>query len=187
MNRGKPAAAAIEMSDRIFHLLVAEGSKRTIQRHHLDRLNILIQASHQGGGQSNGHISRTQRVAYNTVKTWRRRWVEFYPFLQTYAIGPTAEGVSDSALMLKILSYLEDAPRSGAPKTFTLAQTQQIVALACRKPSDFDIEMTTWTHEMLAHVAIAQGIVARISPRYVGVLLKKKPLATAQIGVLAIP
>jgi transposase len=183
MNRGKPAAPAIVMSDRIFGLLVEESHKRTIQCHHLDRLNILTRASCQGGGQSNGQISRELSVANNTVKKWRKRWTEFYPAILAYE---SEAEMSDSALMLKILSYLEDAPRSGAPKTFTLAQTQQIVALGCRKPSDYGIEMTTWTHEMLAHVAIAEGIVERISPRYVGILLKKKPLATAQIGVLAV-
>ena len=80
--------------------------------------------------------------------------------------------------MVKILSYLEDAPRSGAPKIFTLAQTQQIVALACQKPTEHGIEMTTWTHEMLAHIAISKGIVDTISSRYVGILLKKKPPST---------
>ncbi len=117
-------------------------------------------------------------VTYNTVKTWRLRWTRIYPAILTYAEGPTGEGVSDSALMAKVLSYLEDTPRSGAPKIFTLSQTQQIVALACQKPTEHGIEMTTWTHEMLAHVAMSKGIVKTISSRYVGVLLKKKPTST---------
>jgi transposase len=178
MSRGKPSAPAIEMSDRIFNLLVDEQRKRTIKRHHLERLDILIRGSHQGGGISNGQIVRDLSISYNTVKTWRTRWTEFYPAILTYEKGLTGEGVSDSALIIKILSYLEDAPRSGAPKTFTLSQTQQIVALACQKPTEHGIEMTTWTHEMLAHVAMSKGIVESISSRYVGVLLKKKPTST---------
>jgi transposase len=178
MSRGKPAAPAIYMSDRIFNLLVDERGKRTIKGHHLERLDILIPASHQGGGHSNGQIVRDLSISYNTVKTWRTRWTAIYPALLTYELGPTGEGVSDRALMVKILSYLEDAPRSGAPKKFTLSQTQQIVALACQKPTEHGVEMTTWTHEMLAHVAISKGIVETISSRYVGVLLKKKPTST---------
>lgn len=58
-------------------------------------------------------------------------WTTFYPAILIFQQGSTGEGVSDSALIVKILSYLEDAPRPGIPKTFTLAQTQQIVALAC--------------------------------------------------------
>ena len=179
MSRGKPIAPAIEMSARIFNLLVEESRKRTIKRHHLERIDILIRASHQGGGHSNGQIVRDLSISYNTVNTWRIRWSGFYPAILTDEKGPTGEGLSDSAFMVKILSYLEDAPRSGAPKRFTLSQTQQIVALACQKPVEHGIEMTTWTHEMLAHVAISKGIVESISSRYVGVLLKKKPTSTS--------
>ena len=178
MSRGKPAAPAIEMNDGIFNLLVEERRKRTIKRHHLERIDILTRASHQGGGRSNGQVVRDLSVSYNTVKTWRARWTTFYPAILAVEKGATGEGASDGALMVKILSYLEDAPRSGAPKTFTLSQTQQIVALACQKPADHGIEMTTWTHEMLARVAMSKGIVERISSRYVGVLLKKKPAST---------
>lgn len=178
MSRGKPAAAAIELSNRIYTLFVEESRKRTIKRHHLERINILISASTQGGAKSNGQISRDLALSYNTVKTWRNRWTSFYPAILTFEEGPTGEGVSDTVLMVKILSYLEDAPRSGAPRIFTLAQTQQIVALACQKPTEHGIEMTTWTHEMLAHIAISKGIVDTISSRYVGILLKKKPPST---------
>jgi len=179
MGRGKPAAPAIEMTERIYNILLSESQKRTISKHYFERISILLLASTFGGGQSNGHIQRSLGVSYNTVKKWRNRWSHFYPAILAYELGSSGQVVSDSALLSKILSYLEDAPRSGAPKTITLAQTQQITALACQKPSEHDIEMTTWTHEMLAQVAIQKGIVKTISPRYVGVLLKKKPVATA--------
>jgi putative transposase len=179
MNRGKPAAAPIEMSSRIYALLVTESNKRTLKRHHLDRIRILLQASEQGGGQSNGQIKRNLAVSYNTVKVWRNRWTQIYPAVLAFEVGPTGKGVSDAVLVAKILSYLEDAPRPGTPPTFSLAQRQQIVALACQKPTDHGIEMTTWTHEMLAHVAMSLGIVATISSRYVGVLLKKATTPTA--------
>lgn len=178
MRRGKPAAPAIELCPRIYDLFVEESRKRTIKRHHLERINILLNASVQGGGKSNGQITRDLKLSYNTVKTWRNRWTLLYPAILTFEQGLSGEGVSDGILMAKILSYLEDAPRPGAPKTFTLAQTQQIIALACQKPSEHGIEMTTWTHEMLAHVAQSLGIVETISSRYVGILLKKKPTAT---------
>lgn len=180
MSRGKPASAAIEMSDRIFNLLVAASNQRTLKRHHYERIGIVLRASnHQGGSRSNGQISRDLSIALNTVKTWRKRWTSAYSAILAYESGLAGEGVSDAALLVKILSYLEDAPRSGAPKTFTLAQTQQIVALACQTPAEYGIEMTTWTHEMLARVAISKGIVETISSRYVGILLKKMPPSTA--------
>lgn len=75
----------------------------------------------------------------------------------------------------RLISTLKDSPRSGAPKTITLAQEKQIIALACEHPADYQIEMADWTHEMLAKVVIAKGIVASISSRQVGRILKKQP------------
>ncbi|TAG96581.1 MAG: helix-turn-helix domain-containing protein [Sphingobacteriales bacterium] len=78
------------------------------------------------------------------------------------------------------MKRLDDLPRSGAPKRISLSQEQQIVALACEKPRDHGVEMTNWTHEMLARVAISKGILESISSRYVGEILKKKQVATSQ-------
>jgi putative transposase len=55
-----------------------------------------------------------------------------------------------------------------------MAQKQQITALACRKPQDYGIPITQWNREMLAQVAMAQGIVETISPRYISELLKNQ-------------
>jgi putative transposase len=57
----------------------------------------------------------------------------------------------------------------------SLAEKQRLMALACQKPEDFGIPVTQWNREMLAQVAQAQGIVKKISPRYVGKLLKNPP------------
>jgi putative transposase len=84
-----------------------------------------------------------------------------------------------------MLAVLEDAPRSGAPVRISMAQKQQITALACRKPQDYGIPVTQWNREMLAQVAVAQGIVETISPRYISELLKNQRTTTAQIRLLA--
>lgn len=83
------------------------------------------------------------------------------------------ETVSDKQLLDKMLEILSDIPRSGKPKQITLAQEQQIVALAREKPEDYGIPMTQWNREMLAHVAKTEGIVKTISPRYISDILKK--------------
>ncbi len=175
MSRGKPPAAAIEMHERIYDLLYQESCKRTIQSHHRERINIILMASHIGGGHANGHIERTLSLAYNTVKTWRNRWSIRYPSILTFEKGQDGTGVSDTILLNHILSHLEDEPRPGAPKIFTTAQVQQISAIACQKPSEHGFELTNWSHGRIAQAAIAKGIVETISPRYVGILLKKMP------------
>ena len=78
-------------------------------------------------------------------------------------------------------NVIKDAPRSGAPKKFTLAQEQAIVALACSKPRDYGIEMTDWNMEMLCNVAASKQIVESISTSQVSRLLKNTNLTTTQI------
>ncbi len=177
MGRGKPPAAAIPISERQYRLLETERRKRTTLRQYGERIPILLRASQ---GESNGHIKGELGLSLNTVKTWRKRWQEAYARRLAFEQGPDSQGVSDSALLDQMLTCLQDLPRSGTPKTITLAQQEQIVALACRKPADFALPFSSWTHQLLAQVAIREGLVPRIWSRYIGTILKKTPLATPQ-------
>lgn len=170
MGRGLPPAPPIPMTDRQYRLLEKEYRKRTTLQQNRSRIGILLGASR---GESNSQVSRSLGVALNTVKSWRNRWEKSYPDLVKYASGPAGDGISDRALLNRMLELLKDLPRSGKPKEISLEQEQQIIALACQKPEDYGIPVTDWTHEMLAKVAIAQGIVERISGRWVGSILKK--------------
>lgn len=67
---------------------------------------------------------------------------------------------------------LSDAPRSGAPATFTAEQTCAIVALACEKPEEADVPFSHWSASDLAREAVRRGLVPKISPRTVGRFLK---------------
>jgi hypothetical protein len=118
-------------------------------------------------------------ISLNTVKSWRRRWESAYDDLVIYESHLHNQQVSPLDFRKRLINTLKDLPRSGAPKIITLAQEKQIIALACRKPADYQVEMTDWTHEMLAKVAIAKGIVASISSRQVGRILKKHPSPTS--------
>ena len=122
-------------------------------------------------GQSNSHIKRALGISLNTVKLWRSRWTAEYAGLLKYESSPD--------LYDGLYSFLQDLPRSGTPKTFTFAQEQKIVALACDKPCHHGLEMTVWTHEMLALTAKAQNIVRDISARQVGRILKNTPAPTS--------
>ncbi len=82
-------------------------------------------------------------------------------------------GKKDYEIVNLILEVLSDRYRPGTPKRITIDQEEQIRALACTRPSEHNIPMTNWTHAMLAHVAMIEGIVDTISSRYVGVILKK--------------
>jgi putative transposase len=68
---------------------------------------------------------------------------------------------------------LSDAPRCGAPPTFTAEQTCAIVALACEAPEASGVPLSHWSASDLAREAVKRGLVPAISPRTVGRFLKR--------------
>jgi transposase len=63
-----------------------------------------------------------------------------------------------------------DAPRSGAPATFTPRQQQQVVALACTDPPE---GRSRWTLELLCEHAAKRGFVTSVSKSEVALWLKE--------------
>jgi len=89
-----------------------------------------------------------------TASTWRHRWLD-------------ADAGADVA------ARLGDAPRSGAPATFTPEVICQIVALSCKDPETLDIPLSHWSQSELARQAVQRGIVESISHGSVGRFLKR--------------
>lgn len=170
MSRGKPAIA-IPMTSRHYQILVNYSQKRTISHEESFRSKILIFA-HEG--KNNMSIARTLQTTVNTVKKWRKKWLNSYEQILIFESGVNQQGVSEKELLNRLLEVIKDEPRSGAPKRITLEQENQIVAISCKKPKDYGIIMNKWTHEQIANVAIQQGVISSISGRYVGTILKKK-------------
>ncbi len=176
MGRGQAPAAAISMTLMQRKLLEEIALKHSTPQQKAKRANILILANQ---GYSNAHIKREIGTSLNTVKEWRKRWLSTSEELTKYENYFNQGQFSLLDYRKRVIELLTNQTRSGAPKTITLSQEQQIIALACEEPVDHQIEMTDWTHEMLAHVAVAKGIVASISSRQVGRILKKKSTSTA--------
>lgn len=170
MPSGLPPVPPLKMTARQYQLLESKSKKHKTGNQEVKRLKILLKGSK---GQSNCSISRELGITVKTVKSWRDKWDLAYEKLLIYEQGKLGEGVSDKELLEEMMTVLKDKPRSGKPPVFTLSQKQQIVTLACRKPSEYGIPINRWTHEMLAKVAQAEKIVKSISPRHVGGILKK--------------
>jgi len=77
-----------------------------------------------------------------TAGHWRRRW-------------------RDAAPSAGVAARLSDAPRSGAPATFTPETICQIMALACEDPETLDVPISHWSQSELARQSVARGIVKR--------------------------
>jgi transposase-like protein len=99
-------------------------------------------------------IARQLGVWPKTVRHWRSRW-----------LASSAEAAA--------AARLQDAPRPGAPGTFTPEQICEIVALACEPPENSELPLSHWSQSELAREAVRRGIVGGISHGSVGRFLKK--------------
>lgn len=169
--RGLPSALPLAVNERIRILIEKEVQKVSIPYRYKRRLEFIIDGI---TGKSIEHTKAKYNSHRQTINKWRKRWKESIDdLIELSDQNVTGMALKNHELITMIFEVLSDKPRSGTPKRITLEQESQIRALACTRPTDHGIEMTTWTHEMLCHVIKAKDIVDEISSRYVGVILKK--------------
>lgn len=170
-----PEPPPLQLSPPEEHLLERITQRHTAPQNLVRRAHIILAAAE---GLNNSQIARRIDSGLNTVKRWRRRWVEAQPRFQT---------VADDAKKLeaRIIDTLSDEHRSGAPPTFSAEVVAGIIALACQKPEDFGRPVTHWTPRELAEEAIKQGLVESISPRQAGRFFKRSRAAAASESHLA--
>ena len=126
------------------------------------RIRIVLGAA---AGQRNEPLARQLHCTPSTVRKWRARWAA--------AAAPLAAAEAEATeLQTIIATVLADAPRPGAPDTFTAEQIIQVINLACTPPAAAGRPVERWTPRELADEAVKQGIVTSISPRSVGRFLK---------------
>ena len=139
------------------------------------RVKIVLAAA---SGQCNAPIAAQLGCSPTTVRLWRGRWAAAEAALA--AVEPDA-----ADLRTTIAAVLADAPRPGAPDTFTAEQIVQLINLACTPPPDSDRPVDAWSHRELADEAVTRGIVAAISPSSIGRFLKTGRSQTAPQPLLA--
>jgi putative transposase len=120
------------------------------------RARIVMQAA---DGMAVRASARALGVWPKTVRYWRKRWRQ------------AAEGQS-------VPERLSDAPRSGAPATYTPEQICALVAMTCENPSESARPISHWSQREIADEAMRRGLVPSISQRSVGRFLKKRPTSS---------
>ena len=110
-------------------------------------------------------VARRLETTRTTVRRWRRHWLK-------------RPGCA-------VPERLQDAPRPGAPATFSAEQWCQIIALACEPPEASGRPISHWTPRELADEARKRGIVETISERHGGRFLKLGRSQAAPESVLA--
>ena len=176
MGRGQSPAPAIPMSTHQREMLLSLVGKHSLGQQLAKRIRILLLAAE---GYSNSEVKRSVGVALNTVKSRRKRWLSHYDDLIESERLLQQGLISASDYQSTLMLVIEDNARSGAPKIITFTEEQQIVALSSDHPCNHGVEMGRWTHQMLAKVAVAKGIVNSVSPAQVGRILKKPPASTS--------
>lgn len=125
-------------------------------------------------GLSMTQIGKNLGCSRNLAGRWRDRFAKGQAQWAVSAGGASADQWDLDTLAGKVIELLQDRERSGAPAKFTPEQLCQIIALACEiTPEECHRPVSHWTARELADEATHRGIVAGISPRHVGRLLKK--------------
>jgi transposase len=150
-----------EQREALEHLI----RKHTSPQHQVMRAKIILWAAEERGVRE---TARALGVTRPMVQHWRRRWLS----------APERASVSER---------LADAPRSGAPATFTPENICAIVALACELPEASGQAFTHWTARALAEEAVRRGMVPSISERSVGRFLKEADLKPHQVRMWLTP
>lgn len=129
-------------------------------------------------------VASKHGVGRDTIRRWYQRWLMAQRELDRLEAEYSASTVSLTKYTREIETLLSDAPRPGAPATFTEAQKQQIITMATRQPEDEGVPLTHWSHETLAQTVIEKGIVKTISAAQIGRFLKGGHIAASSQSIL---
>ena len=153
----------------IKNILISFSRSRTLPASLINRASIALMA---GEGLTNQEISARLNMHYNSVGTWRSRFLETLPHLRE-----VQESAPDK-LSDEVRKVFSDRPRPGCPCVFTQEQIMKIIDLACKAPSDFGYEVSQWSLNLLVKEIRRQGIAEDISAKSVSRFLKGGQIET---------
>jgi len=172
-------ASALPVSQRQREILEQMVRRSKSQQQHVIRAQIILMGS---DGFGNEQIADKLSITRRTVYHWRDRWLS-----QTDHLCQIEAEADDKALSEATLSTLSDAPRSGAPVTYTAEMVCQIIAVSCEDPLECGYPFSHWTPQALRLEVIKRDIVQDISPRSVGRFLKGGRSQAASSALLGTP
>lgn len=123
-------------------------------------------------------IAKEAGINRETVYHWLIRWQNATQELSQLETRHTNQQLSEELYQRALEAILADAPRPGAPATFTEEEKQKILAMAADDPEKADVPVTHWSNKLLAKAAIDKKIVTTISSSRVGVFLKESNITT---------
>ena len=152
-------AAKIKVTEKQLVILHEFSRSRSVSKGIVQRALIILLGFQ---GLLNEEIALQVGMNRQQVGVWRQRWRDAWKAMCVW------ECTESHRLREAILETLSDAPRPGAPPTFTATQVAQIVALACESPKLSGRPITRWTHRELHDEVLKRKIVESISVAQVG-------------------
>jgi hypothetical protein len=163
---GKAAKIVLTEKQQPILRQIANAATATVQQ--VQRAKIILEAF---AGKFNEEIAVEVGLDRVQVGLWRRRWADSFDALVAIECRE-----SNAELTRAIGQVVSDAPRSGAPCTFTAEQVTQILATACEPPENSGRPINRWTHRELTDEVILRAIVSSISSSQVGGYLQEADL-----------
>ena len=178
-----PIAPPIEIPAEVYPILERIRKSGKTEKRLVDRANFVLQ---MGEGMANLRIAKEYGVESNTVKKWRRRWINGTPGLQQIiAASQLTDTERAKRLGQEVEKILSDKPRPGVAMTYTAEQYCQILQVALEPPSKSGRPINDWTPRELADEVNKRGICEKISASQVGRFLKRGRHKTASSELLA--
>lgn len=165
-------AARIQLTNQMCQILNEFSQSRVIGGGIAIRAKVILLGFQKYDNQS---IGRELGISSRVVGKWRRRWRDSFDALLQKQCHETVAGFRRA-----IMECLSDAPRSGAPGTFTAEQIVGIIVIACSRPEDSGRPVTSWTGQEIAEEAVKRGLVVSISASHVNRILREIDLKPHQ-------
>jgi transposase len=148
---------------QINELLNGKGLTKRVR----DRLRLLLYAA---DGMSDYAINKILGLDAGQIGEWRKRWEGSGQMFKELEKQPE----SKKELKAQIIATMSDRGRIGRPAQISIAQKNEIIAVACKSPKDYDIPIAAWNLTTLTQVIKDLKIVDEVSRSYVGKILQKK-------------
>lgn len=165
-------AARIRLTERMYEILTALASSRTLGKSIAQRANVVLMGFEKA---TNEAIAPRVGLSVKTVGLWRRRWRASYCALLRMQFAENRPQFRRSVILC-----LSDAPRSGSPGKFSAEQIVGLIGIACEPPDKSGRPVTTWTGSELADECRKRNLVDSISASHVNRILREVDLKPHQ-------
>ncbi len=146
--------------------------RTSVQKNISLRAEILLRYSES---MAKRQIARDLGASVQTVRKWIGRWNRLCADLaEIETVWDNAENYADAVRQYeqKLFEALRDAPRSGAPQSFSAEELALIVALSCESLDESDEAVSYRTQAEIAQEAVRRQLVESISQSTVCRILK---------------